>query len=83
MECRRHRTGAASDEIPRGGRRTRLARHNQTDLDCGTGRVTDPKQLPGQYNRRMANEAVNQVIVNYYRDTLNVRAILLSTSLRW
>src|SRR5260370_13578350 len=37
MECRRHRTGSDSDEIPR-RRRTGLVRDNQTDLDCGAGR---------------------------------------------
>jgi hypothetical protein len=37
MECRSHRTGPDSDEIPR-RRRTGLVRDNQTDLDCGSGR---------------------------------------------
>jgi hypothetical protein len=40
MECRRHRTGPDSDEIPR-RRRTGLVRDNQTDLDCGTGRTDE------------------------------------------
>src|SRR5262249_13782473 len=43
MECRRHRTGPDSDQIPR-RRRTGLVRDNQTDLDCGTGR-------PGELSR--------------------------------
>ena len=43
MECRRHRTGPDSDEIPR-RRRTGLARDNQTDLDSGTCR-------PGERSR--------------------------------
>jgi hypothetical protein len=37
MECRRHRTGPDSDEIPR-RRRTGLVRNNQTDIDRGAGR---------------------------------------------
>src|SRR5215216_1876726 len=42
MECRLHRTGPDSDEIPR-RRRTGLVRDNQTDLECGIGRpVSDP-----------------------------------------
>jgi hypothetical protein len=41
MECGRHQTGPDSDEIPR-QRRTGLARDNQTDLDCGTGRAGPP-----------------------------------------
>src|SRR6266849_9942858 len=41
MECRLHRTGADSDEIPR-RRRTGLVRDNQTDVDCGTGRPGGP-----------------------------------------
>jgi hypothetical protein len=32
MECRRHRTGPDSDEIPRRRRRTGLVRDNQADL---------------------------------------------------
>src|SRR5208337_5622382 len=33
MECRRHRTGPDSDEIPRRRRRTGLVGDSQTDLD--------------------------------------------------
>src|SRR5882724_655019 len=47
MECRRHRTGPDSDEIPRRGR-TGLVRDNQTDLDCGTGR-------PGERSRAVTH----------------------------
>ena len=40
MECRRHRTGPDSDEIPR-RRRTGLVRDYQTDLDCGALRTDE------------------------------------------
>src|ERR1700719_1461665 len=46
-ECRRHRTGPDSDEIPR-RRCTGLVRDNQTDLDCGTGR-------PGERSRAVTH----------------------------
>src|ERR1700681_4907727 len=49
MECRRHRTGPGSDEIPR-RRRTGLVRDNQTDLDCGTGR-------PGERSRAVTHDS--------------------------
>src|SRR5438093_13208414 len=48
MECRRHRTGPDSDEIPR-RRRTGLVRDNQTDLGCWTGR-------PGERSRAVTHE---------------------------
>src|ERR1035441_9091993 len=48
MECRRHRTGPGSDEIPR-RRRTGLVRGHQADLGCGTGR-------PGERSRAVTRD---------------------------
>src|ERR1022692_239112 len=53
MECRRHRTGPGSDEIPR-RRRTGLVRDNQTDLACGTGRPVAVAPAPAWWTTAAA-----------------------------